>query len=176
MTMHFNSTKQMMAHMRSLYTDRIPRDINKEFSPVALGIFANNCEVYTKETKRSWSKVFVKNAGGFFTIEFGNSAPQALYSEYGTIRKFSHNKVRVGAKVFTSKTSKSKDRRRSNGKSAWQNISEWATYQGITDRSVIFMIYREIMKNGRQKSPRGMYTAIPSVSRVFKRILQKKRV
>lgn len=160
--------------MEKRYTTGLVQHIENSFKNQALGIFAFNCELYTEETRKSW-KVSASHQNGVYTWEFGNSAPQALYSEYGTIRKFSLNKVTIGNKTFTSVTSKAKDKRRRTGVSAWDAIHKWCIFKGITDRNAQFAIYKEIMKNGRKKSKKGMYTALPKTTSLLVRILKRYR-
>ncbi len=157
------SIKEVFEDIRKFYKEDIPNRV-KEFAPIALSIFSFNSPVYTSQTRNSWSYKDSKEDGKYI-IEFGNTASQALYSEYGTLSMFSPNSVNINGHTIYSETSKSKDIRTNTGMTAKEAIFAWCEYKGISDENIKYAIYKKIMSLGRNKNPpiAGMCTAIPFV-------------
>lgn len=166
-----DNISEVMNKIKNKFKEQIPKDL-KTFKKKAEGIFAFNSPVYTKKTQKGWTSQFKKTSKNF-KITFGNRVPQALYSEYGTISNFSNNVLKIDNITLTSKTSKLKDKRKYNGKSAFENIKDWCVYKGILDSKTQYAIFKIIMKYGRKKNPPtfGMITAIPGVWALYKKTI-----
>lgn len=162
------SVKEVMTQIRRIYNTDISNKLQSEFIPYALGLFAFSSPVYTYETRNSWS-FDKKNKVNGFSIEFGNRSAQALYSEYGTLSKYSPNHILVNGKSYISETSRSKIKKVTGDISAKDAIFAWCEYQGIIDDSKKYAIYKNIMKYGREKNDDGpMASVIPKIYEMLK--------
>lgn len=163
-----NSVKEVMAQIRRMYTEDISNKLQSEFVSYALSLFAFSSPVYTSEMRNSWSFNKVNKTNGF-SIEFGNSSAQALYSEYGTLSKYSPNHILVNGRSYISETSRSKIKKTTGDMSAKDAIFAWCEYQGITDDSIKYAIYKNILRYGREKNDDGpMASVVPKVYQMLK--------
>lgn len=153
--------------IKKRFTEDLYSVVVSDFIPVAEALLASTSPHYLGETARGWTHSIEKKAQSF-TITFGSNVPQALFSEYGTISKFSPNTIVVdGQMIHSESVQPPRGSYPDKGMTAAEAIKAWCEFKGIENW---YGIYMKIMKYGRNSSmpEQGMGSALPAIYNEFK--------